>query len=230
MTLIISVQCTDGFVIISDRKEGQGPSSNNVSKCLLSQNNDFFIALAGNGGLPRGILSILNSSEITSSSVVTEIEEYVKTFNDRVEPNSRSTEIKGFLVIKDGGIFKLKILEVSGQMVFVLDDSSPVSYVGFSTARIFAKHFLDKFPLNEMKCKEATKYVVAVIDELSKSIPEVGGFDFGYDIIKFSSTNDISQITRFTDSDIGDLRIHIDIDNSKIIFPEGSTEGDQTNA
>lgn len=229
MTLIISVRCTDGFVIISDRKEGQGSSSNNVSKCLLSPNNDFFIALAGNGGLPRGILSILNSSTITSTTVITEIETYVRTFNSRVDPASRSDCVKGFLVVSNEANFTLKILDILGQIVTTLDVSSPISYIGFTPAKIFAQHFLEKYPLDKMTCEKATKYVLAVMNELAKSIPEVGGFDFGYDVNRFSATNGITSQIHFTDSNVAKFHVDINISNSNSVFPKDVTTESQTN-
>ena len=228
MTLLISILCADGFVIISDRKELEGITTNEIGKSYLSNGDDYFITLAGNGGLPRGILSIVNSSQISSETVEEEIKNYVSDFNNFVDAQSRSDSVKGFLVIRKNDQFQLKILDVLGKTTTFIMDSSPLTIIGSELGKIFAQCFLENLALDRMTCNEASKYVIAAVDKLSKYDKYVGGLDYGFDLTMFSITGKITQRQRLTDTDISYIDFNYDI-KPKNIFVDNSSMVGQKN-
>lgn len=223
MTLLIFASCSDGFVIVSDRKQTYDLNLGaEFTKCLLSRNEDFFIALAGINNLPKVLLDRLNSTSINSQNVESEIRSIVSSYHDEESIDIRvSSRIHGFLVIKTSGICKLKEIEVIGQMpTFTENDSTPIIYIGAGEAQLFAKHFLQNINLREMTCEEASKHVVATMMEVSKSVKSIGDESFGYDIVRFSNSGKISKRMRFTDSDVSNLDIQFNIDRDKKVFSD----------
>lgn len=228
LTLLIFANCSDGFVIASDRKQTHDLSLGaEFTKCLLSGNEDFFIALAGINNLPKVLLDRLSSNSINSQNIESEIRSIVDNYFDDETPSiSRDSRIHGFLVVKTNGVHKLKEIEAIGRVpTFSENNSAPVILIGANDAKLFAKHFLQNINLNEMTCEEAAKHIVATMMEVSKSIRSIGDETFGYDIVRFLNSGKISKRIRFTDSDVSSLGIQFNINPDKKVFSDGEEVG-----
>ena len=228
MTLLIFASCADGFVIVSDRKQTHDLSlGTEFTKCLVSGNGEFYISLAGINNLPKVLLDRLNSDSINSQNVESEIRSIIDDYFDGENPGiARDSSIHGFLVIKNEGVYKLREIELLGRLpTFSENNSAPVVYIGAGEAKLFAKHFLQNINLREMTCEEAAKHIVATMMEVSKSIKSIGDETFGYDVVKFPNSGEISKRMRFTDSDIADLDIEFNINANKNIFSDTGEAG-----
>ncbi|CUR51803.1 protein of unknown function [Nitrosotalea devaniterrae] len=228
MTLLIFASCSDGFVIVSDRKQTYDLNLGaEFTKCLLSGNGDFFIALSGINNLPKVLLDRLNSNSINSQNIELEIKSIIDNyFNVESHNIAVDSSIHGFLVVKTDGVYKLKEIEAIGQVpTFSENDYVPVIYIGDMKAQLFAKHFLQNINLREMACEDASKYIVATMMEVSKSIKTISDETLGYDIVRFLNSGTISRRMRFTDSDIASLDIKFDINSDKKVFSDSEEVG-----
>ena len=217
MTLLISVDCKNGFLIITDRKE-ELDGINNIEKYLLSKSKDFFIALSGNVNLSKGILSSMNTKEINVENIKDEIEKFIKnldpitdirTNSNKIENNeSYSNEIEGFLVLKNNKQFELKNLEISKQGKIFLSKSPPIFFIGSKLGKNFAKCFLENIRFQDMTCDDVAKYVITAMEKLSKYDSAVGGLGYGIDVTMFSTDGEIIQRNRVTDTNTCSMDIN----------------------
>lgn len=217
MTLLIFYKCSDGFIIISDRKETESHGSGNeVPKYYQSENDDVYLVLAGSGLQSKILFSSLSTMhDINSQNAVSKISEFIQTYSGGFQTGG----VSGFLVLKEDGIFKGYHVEITnGTLIHRPIDS--LSYlVGAGDAKVIAQHLLRNSNLENLPYGLASKYLVATVKSVSESASSVGKpEEFGVDVTAFLTSGILEQKRRYTNTHSERVKIEFDVDPDKPIF------------
>jgi len=227
VTLIIFAKCKDGFIIISDRKESEYGQGNHIQKYFLSNNEEFFLALSGDGQLAKTLFSTLDEKNtIKSNKVISEIQDSVKSIYAEFQ---QARKVEGFLIIKNGK-FKLYHAEITRDKLITTTNDSPFFMRGDPEAQIIAGHLLKNINLESLPSNLACKHLIATMRSVAESVNVVGTLEkFGFDITLFLDSGTILQRKRYTDTDGEIIKIDFKLDSSKPIFSNQQKVGNGQN-
>jgi len=227
LTLLIFARGNDGFVIISDRKEsekiGQG---NEVPKYYLPENREFFLALAGDGTVPKALFAALErSKDVDSANIISTIQDFVTATFAVFQTQVR---VQGFLVTKDSGNFKLHTIFILGDGFVPSENDSGFFTSGDPEAKLIIKHLVRNINFSSLPCEVVAKHLLAAISDVAETVSSVGVREkFGFDVTVFMNSGKILQRKRYTDSGAR-LKISFELSDDEI-FSHSENNGDEKN-
>lgn len=224
MTLIIFNKCTNGLILILDRKETDTTGiGQTTKKYFRSQNDEFILALAGSTLRIDTIFTALTlDKSIDSKSITTQLDEIIK----RIPIISGDLmESSGILLIHENDSWVFHNVWFSNTQRSIVENDPRFKCYGDGST--LADYLIRKFDLQNMTWQDAVQYLIAIVQEVSTIIDTVGSLEkFGFDVIVFTDKNEIKSCTmyaqtgsqsidcNFTPSKIHDMQ---DLMSSKVI-------------
>ena len=210
MTLIIYIDCLDGIILASDRKESDiSDVGQETQKYYMPTNRDFVLALAGESTRIDMIVSELHKEQtITATTVLDKIHQTIdKTQIDNVE-----SIVSGLLLTRDGNNFKFNNVWCSGHDKSITESRPAFKHYGDGSYLI--DYFIREFDLQNKSWKEVYPYMVAIIDAVSKRVESVGSVnDYGINMLVFTEGRLLKEeVIRHTNG-IGKIECTCDITN-----------------
>jgi len=193
MTLIIFNQCSDGQVIILDRKETNTSSvGQSTKKYFLPKNQEFILALSGDSLRIDTIFSALTlDSSINSENVIAKLDEIIK--NSPIF-GSGLVESSGLLLLRKTNSFLFYNVWFTNSQRSIVEENPPFKHYGEGGA--LADYLIRKFDLQNFTWEIACKYLISIMQEVSTIVDSVGNLErFGFDIIVITNNGEIRTCT-----------------------------------
>ena len=182
MTLIVYTRCTDGQVLVVDRKESDDEGvPSHVRKYYLPNNREYVLALAGNSVMIDMITSSLDSDQgVTGDTVVSAIR---KAGAPLFSGNSGDV-LSGILMAKAGGRFEHYRVAISNSTRTIIRDDPDIKCDGSGGA--IAGYLAQKLLPSPLAWRDTLPLVAEVVDEVSAAMDGVGGVEkYGIDAFVF---------------------------------------------
>ena len=230
MTLLIFARGNDGFVIISDRKESEGiGQGNEVQKYYLPENKEFFLTLAGDGAIPQHLFASLADKNVDSTNIRTTIQSFIQaTFTELQEQSVANGffSAEGFLVIKNGGNFKLYTVRILKDKFTPSVNDSGFFTIGDYEAKLIIEHLIRNINFSDLSCENVAKRLLAAISDVAETVSSVGHLErFGFDVAAFMNSGEIIRRERYTDTR-NRLKISFELSTNKIFLHSSHNEDD----
>lgn len=215
MTLIIYSKCSDGIIIIADRKESNfSDIGETTKKYYLPDNQEFLFTMAGDSDRIDTVVSDLKQDQtITSTNVRTRLTEIMK------ESPDFGGDIKfsnGFLLVKQNNGYQFHNVRLSNTLSTIIDENPPHKTYGQGSP--IAEYLIRKFKPYNYKWHIACQFLIAIMNEVSGIVDSVGKLeDYGYDLILITNSGEIKTCTISDDLGISTIEYKFDTDDDKKI-------------
>ena len=187
MTLLLASHATDGLVALSDRKETyQRGLPKDVKKHLLDKRRRFYISLAGDGKLAKGVLRRLARARTGPADVLARIRGIAKDLHAR-QPR-RAASADGFLIVLERQGPRLYSIGINGGDVDVAEDRAGVHAHGDGSARTLCEYITKKSGLAGMRCEDVARRLHVLASDVAEHVDSVGERDkYGFDLVVFAA-------------------------------------------
>ena len=175
MTLIVYVKCTDGHVLMADRKESDDANlPNPVRKYYMPDNQEFVLALAGSSIIIDMVVDSLHArQDITGEKVV----EYLRGVGSPYFKGNVPDVITGVLMAKVGGEFKHYKVTISNSMKAITEDDPGTKCYG--SGDIIGTYLVQKLLPSPLECENALPRIIEIMDETATVVDTVGSIAKG---------------------------------------------------
>ena len=186
MTLLVAMHATDGFVVLSDRKEMYiHEPPRDIKKYHLDGRGRFYIALAGDGILAEGVLKGIARARTGPSDVRGRLRDIVK--NLHIGMRQRDIRADGFLITVEQQRPRLYSISIAGGHVDALESRGGMSAHGDGRAKVLCQYIAKKASLSGMQCKEAAWHLHVLASDVAEHVKSVGRRDeYGFDLALFA--------------------------------------------
>ena len=208
MTLILYIHCTDAVILASDRKESDASDVGQaVQKYYMPTNQEFVLALAGEGTRIEMIFSELHRSRnITAATVLDELHRII----DRIDVKSVDSMTSGLLLIRNGNYLEFNDVWCTDHKKGITRNKP--SFKHYGDGSYLVDYLIRKFDLSNRSWKESYPYVVAIIDAVAERVDSVGSVsDYGVDVLVFANGELPKADTIRSTEGIGEIRCTCDI-------------------
>lgn len=215
MTLIIYSKCSDGIIIIADRKESNfSDIGETTKKYYLPDNQEFLFAMAGDSDRIDTVVSDLKQDQtITSTNVRTRLSEIMR------ESPDFGGDIKfsnGFLLVKQNNGYQFHNVRLSNTLSTIIDENP--QHKTYGQGLPIAEYLIRKFKPHNYKWHIACQFLIAIMKEVSEIVDSVGKLeDYGYDLILITNSGEIKTCTLNDDLGISAVEHKFDTDDDKKI-------------
>ena len=184
MTLLVAVRASDGLAVVSDRKETYvNIPPKNVKKYYIDKKGRFYISLAGDGDLAKGVLNGLARARTGPSDVVGRIRSIAASLH--AETTEGHTRADGFLVIAYHRNTKLYNIGIIDGHVDVLENHDGVSVQGDGHAQILCGYVTKKINFSHMPCEAVATRLHVLASDMAEQVESVGEHGaYGFDLVR----------------------------------------------
>ena len=219
MTLLVMGHAKDCILALSDRMESVAQSDpNEVTKCHLGDTGEYYIALAGDGEMARGILDGPGVRQPSGGNVFREIDRLAaELFARRPEG-----QVAGHLILPDGGEFKVYAISIASGILVYVQNYDPIHVEGDIGAAAIYKNLARDLHLADMSCETAARCMHAMVSRIAETVESVGEYDrYGIDVVAFTAAGAAMQLRRRMDR-MGHIRIQFEPSGTGPLFgPDG---------
>ena len=203
LTFVAIGRAKDCILALSDRMEGVARSDpSEVTKCCLSDAVDFYMALAGDAEMVKGLLGEQRLRQPSGADIFREVDRLAaKLYLSHQEGN-----VAGHLIVADGDEFKVYgFTIVSGIMAYHQYTSGMVAE-GDAGAVALCERLARDIPMSDMPCETAARCLHTMASYIAETVESAGGGDeYGFDMVVFSNSGTMTQLWRRTDR-VGSIR------------------------
>ena len=184
MTLIVYARCTDGHILVADRKESDDANlPNPVRKYYMPDNKEFVLSLAG----PSIMIDLVTNSlhghqDITGETVIGSL----RDVDDSYFKGNVSDIITGVLMAKVDGKFKHYKVMISNSMKVIAEDDPDSKCYG--SGSVIATYLMQKILPSPLGWMDALPLIIEIIDEVASVVDTVGSVSkYGVDAFVFEN-------------------------------------------
>ena len=220
MTLLAIGRGRDCILALSDRMESVDQSDpNEVTKCHLSYEGRFYIALSGNGKTAGYLLNKLRLLQPSGASVFMEIDRIVAGMYKA----GHVGQVAGHLIVSEDGEFKVYAISIATGIFAYYELADPMPADGDIRAVAIYKRLARDIPMSDMPCETAARCLHTMASYIAETVDSVGsGGEFGFDMAMFAKSGTMMQLQRRTDR-MGTIHVRFEPSGTGPLF--GPDEG-----
>lgn len=210
MTLLMAVRATDGIAAISDRKESyENRPPRSVKKHHTDKKGGFYISLAGDGGLAKGVPDGLDDARTGPADVVGRIR--MIAAKRVAKTRRRYASVVGILIIADRNGLKMYNIDIDGRHVDVVENSGAVSVRGDGGARSLCEYITAKVGFSGTACETAARMMHVLASDVGEHVESMGGRSYGFDLVMLAPDGRARMLERCT-AEFGriDIRLRLE--------------------
>lgn len=200
MTLLTFARGSDGFVIVSDRKETNSAWDGEVQKYFMPKDRGIFLALAGDGSFNKWLFNRLHGyddARLCLEQIRTLRRAYFAEHQSEHEPNFVGHS-SGFAVMS-GEKHALHKITFDKDELDICCVSDQFDIIGEPAAKTIVGHILQNVNFLNSPSEVLAKYLVASTHSASDSVRSVGGTGYGFDVVAFMNDGRIVCRRRYSD-------------------------------
>ena len=220
MTLIVYAKCTDGHILVTDRKESDDANlPNPVRKYYMPDNKEFVLSLAGSSIMIDMVTNSLHAhQDITGETVMGSL----RDVDDSYFKGNVSDIITGVLMAKDGGKFKHCKVTISNSVKLITEDDPDSKCYG--SGNVIATYLIQKILPSPRGWKDALPLIIEIIDEVSSAVDSVGSIaKYGADVFVFDNSGELQHHLVKSDNVVAGIQCSlVDASHAPSALPEST--------
>ena len=196
MTLLMAAWAIDGVAAVSDRKESQ--TNREVTKYHMSGNGGFYISLAGDGRVAKGLLQKVAEDETAHAAG---IEEKIRDFAASIYNTRQSTtRVDGILITSGLQSYRMYDLYIRGGRARLYPNDDAISMQGDYAAITICRSLTAGLDMRRRRSGEAAALLHMLASKAAATVDSVGGREkYGFDLAIFGAPGRAEILKRCTD-------------------------------